>query len=398
MPLVTPVVNQRESVQAEAIESVYSQAETVNEVASLPFEPNPGPSAEVYAREESGEIVAITQVDLSIQAPKVDQGELPVVIESNEPVIQEPELVPVRNDEFFPEASAQNSKNEIPVMEPSVPKLELDPKPPVHELYIQGAHLPTHGSWIEAYKPEVIDEAAALEFYAEAALVLDENDNDTMQDAYEPDQPGSAMIATETITGIEQDQISYEPTSNQSDVTDIERTETTAKTFTSFESFIVAQPPNLEPLKIEALEEGIDERPMAETLVQLVEYVEEPAEGQIDAAIAQAISEIEELLPDCYEENEKGEIVMRITPEISEKVLNLLSTLGCDRPAETFARFADDYEDSFLVEALECICRLNNQDRDELLLSSFASDDSDGNGRLRLGRLIGGLTIRLTTQ
>lgn len=163
-----------------------------------------------------------------------------------------------------------------------------------------------------------------------------------------------------------------------------------------FETFIevMVQPEREEPLTVEVIHEQAEmEQPLEETLVQLVELLSDPELMEQDQLeeIRQIISEIEEILPNCYVDHANQEQKPIITPELTEKLVAFLTLLGYQQPRETLTRFVDKYDLVFLLEGLEYMSRINQQIDHKERLRIFRSRTSKRTPKLVLSKALFGL-------
>lgn len=170
-----------------------------------------------------------------------------------------------------------------------------------------------------------------------------------------------------------------------------------------FEAFISAQPASEKQMGLEGIQNQANEQALEQTFHQLVEYlsVTEELEEVESNDLLEIMYAIEEVLATCdlaqsvdvLKEKEK------ITPEMTEKLLTLLETLGYQNPSEVLVTFVDMHGLTFLIEALEYIYQMNSDDR-ALLISgvSTARDENDDSRRLRLGKILFGFIAKITPE
>lgn len=173
-----------------------------------------------------------------------------------------------------------------------------------------------------------------------------------------------------------------------------------------FETFIALQPTGEEPITFESIKAQAFEQPVEDALVMLAEYLSQPktendheqvAEKEKIAAI---LHEIKVALPDCYTKNDREEPILQITPEITEKLLLLLRSLGYQQPEDALVNFVANYDLAFLIEALEYVAQLDHdRERKELLRASLAQVATrQDNGPIRVGKMLLNLIIRPVPQ
>lgn len=163
-----------------------------------------------------------------------------------------------------------------------------------------------------------------------------------------------------------------------------------------FEAFIAEQPTAEEAVTLEFIKEQANEQPLEQTFVQLAELLanvaEEESPGAEQIELHKILQEIEVALPVRYAVNEIEieEPSLRITPELTEKMIRLLSSLGYEHPKEALVDFVRQHDLTFLLQAFQYMCQLcHEDDRQEFLAVPIASTgDDDGATRLRIGKLL----------
>jgi hypothetical protein len=191
---------------------------------------------------------------------------------------------------------------------------------------------------------------------------------------------------------------------SQSEITDMRdeptlKVEQKTKAVSNFETFMAVQPVNEEPVTLEVIQNRAEEQPLEQTLAMLVEHLAETGGETEQDVIYEIIGEIKAALPACYVYAETEEREIHITPEMTGKLLIFLKALGYEQPSEVLISFVGHYDLTFLLQALEYICQLNDDNRQEFLLaSSIAATDDDDNTRLRLGKLLFGLIAKLSPE
>lgn len=170
--------------------------------------------------------------------------------------------------------------------------------------------------------------------------------------------------------------------------------------FTDFETIIADQPASEEPVNLESIREQADAQPLEQTLAQLVEYLSEPAEKEIPGhkAIWEILHDVEMALPATYDSRDsqqstETEPKPQITPEMIEKLLILLRTLGYQHPHEALISFIKLHGLAYALQAITYMCQLKSPDnQQEFFVAAAAATTNNQNGsRLRLGKLLFGL-------
>lgn len=167
----------------------------------------------------------------------------------------------------------------------------------------------------------------------------------------------------------------------------------------NFEAFISAQPASEKQMGLVDIQNQVNEQALERTFHQLVELlsvVEEVKEVESNdlLEIMRAIEGVLAAYDSVHKTDETGE-KRHISPEMTEKLLMLLQTLGYRNPSEVLVVFVDTHGLTFLIEALEFIHQMNSDDR-TLLVSgiSTAGDENDGFDRLHLGKILFGLIAK----
>jgi hypothetical protein len=177
--------------------------------------------------------------------------------------------------------------------------------------------------------------------------------------------------------------------------------DTEAAVVMDLETFIAARLVTEVPLTLKAIQERACEQPLEQTFIQLAEYLHAVVEVAEEADLWTIMWEIKEALPACYiyQESAVVEPKPRITPEMTEKLLLFLRTLGYEDPGETLVNFVAKHSLVFLLQVLEYMGQLNSNDnRREFLIASAITTTSDDNVRLRLGKLLFGLITSISYE
>ncbi len=144
-----------------------------------------------------------------------------------------------------------------------------------------------------------------------------------------------------------------------------------------------------ETLTYEAVTEHTDSKPVEETLVELVQMFsnpEEPPEELAPGALIEILEDIEQVLNRYYYHEDKKTIIAQpeLTPALTKQLVLLLGELGYLEPKEALVKMIQQYNLTFLLEALSHLCRLKNQDeRQEFLIQSKTYVDQQDDARTR---------------
>lgn len=143
----------------------------------------------------------------------------------------------------------------------------------------------------------------------------------------------------------------------------------------SFQTFVAEQPAPPEPVTFQAVQEhAADEQPLEQVLAEVAvllsdSVVPERRGYEEQTAVLSVLQEIADMLPTCYIVTETGEPQVRITPEMTKNLLNLLQSLGYEQPRQVLVEFV---KDNGLVYLLEAVDYLSSLARDEKYNPEFA--------------------------
>lgn len=166
-----------------------------------------------------------------------------------------------------------------------------------------------------------------------------------------------------------------------------------------FETFIAEQPPVEELITLELIQRQANDQPLEQTFIQLTELLANIAEGESTKPkqfkLSEILQEIESTLHACYINRETEESKLQITPEMTEKLLVLLCSLGYEHPREVLVEFVRQYSLAFLLQALQHMCQLNSKEnRYEFLVAASTPPINDNTrAHISLGRLLVDLVI-----
>ncbi|MDB5181741.1 MAG: hypothetical protein JWP13_504 [Candidatus Saccharibacteria bacterium] len=163
-------------------------------------------------------------------------------------------------------------------------------------------------------------------------------------------------------------------------------------TVSDFDAFLAARPAVEKSVTLAAIQEQANEQPLEQTLALLVEYISGQMEAPEQNPLPMILQEIKMMLPACNDQQETLSSTVRITPEMTEKLLILLSTLGYRNSGEVLVEFVSGTGIEFLFDFLEYICEITGDDRLEILMVSDTTLIDDGDEtKLRLSKLLFGL-------
>jgi len=123
---------------------------------------------------------------------------------------------------------------------------------------------------------------------------------------------------------------------------------------TQFEIYMIQQPPPENPPDIETIVLSANQQPLEVTLVQLGQYLAEssvlPSEHtEIRRTITEVIALLSQTRPDHTASDEMNPV---ITPELTQKLLLLLGSVGYDHPHEMLRNFTTQHSLEFLLQAI----------------------------------------------
>lgn len=214
---------------------------------------------------------------------------------------------------------------------------------------------------------------------------------------------GGAITTEEDISMLE--------VAGEADVED-KATEFYIKDIHDFETFIDEQPVTEEPITLEVIQEQIaNEQPLEQTFVQLAQHLKNnlheaqdtakpsdedtPALSELEVELNAILQEIVEILPTVYSINkETQEKRINITPEMTQKLLMLLRSIGYQNPRDALIEFVQLRGLTFLFQAIQCMCQLNHEkNRKEFLTKVLTLTSDNNNSRVRLSMLLASLAI-----
>lgn len=164
-----------------------------------------------------------------------------------------------------------------------------------------------------------------------------------------------------------------------------------------FAEFAVSWLNHDEAIDLTAIKEEANTTPLEQTFVKLAEFVARASEQTDEyTEIETVLAEIEAALPVCYPDSETSNT--QITPEMTEKVINLLRVLGYHNPGEVMVDMVREYGIDFLIEALRhIVLSANKGGRREIIKPSIVSvSDSQDKFHARLGSLLFGVLAILS--
>lgn len=252
----------------------------------------------------------------------------------------------------------------------------------------------------EYLQPLVFESEVIVADISQDDIEVDKDENEQLQLLFESEtietyELLAALIADEEASGLTL------VTPTQIEVNTLVKLEPEANTeivaAMDFETFIALQPVAEEPLTLRAIQEQAYEQPLEQTLAQLVGYFSEPLEEGVPEALWPIIQEVGEALPACYirQKTTEAEPKLQVTPEMTEKLLLLLRTLGYKTPREELVNFATKYGLVFLLQAVDYMYQLYSNDNKQEFLTASATPASsvDDNAWLHVGKMLFGLII-----
>jgi hypothetical protein len=167
-----------------------------------------------------------------------------------------------------------------------------------------------------------------------------------------------------------------------------------------FEAFIVSQNAPEDVPDIETITAQANDQPLEETLMQLAfclseasEGLEEPSEESQSAQ--QLLKDVKDILHQLItvESNVEQAEQPRLTPDLTQKLLLLLGTIGYHDPQAALLEFVEQHNFEYLVQAIGYLGQLSKHyDRQEFLLSKLTASSSvaiaDEPTTTRLGKII----------
>lgn len=168
--------------------------------------------------------------------------------------------------------------------------------------------------------------------------------------------------------------------------------------FSDFDALVEPRFDDDQPTPLELIIEHANEQPLEQTLSQFVKHLSsEKTETPELNVVTEILNDLEKILPDSYQEKE---IVNQITPEITEKLLELLNALGYEEPKKALISCVAEHKIEPLIMTLQNIAKFNEDKRREMSLLSmvFTATDDDDSSRLRFGRMLLGLIARRTFE
>jgi hypothetical protein len=262
-------------------------------------------------------------------------------------------------------------------------------------------------SAVDDAKPDAIDGGYKID---EAEVPFQARENDRLNAKTDFDEQPSELFEQDIIKVykqlsalLDEARLSEEAIPEQVEVNSLAGSEadlqTENTTFSDFEAFVVAQPAIETPVTFELLQEQSKEQPLETTLIKLANYLSEDSEAPKNGELLKVMEEVQELLPSCYDAN-NSRAEVKITPEMTEKLLALLSLLGYEQPKEELTEFVQKHGFVFLFRAMDFMGNLTFDDmRREFLVSSVLTSANDhGRGRLYLAKAIFELIHKLTFE
>lgn len=177
-----------------------------------------------------------------------------------------------------------------------------------------------------------------------------------------------------------------------------------------FEAFLALQPEPEESIPLEIIVEQAPKQPLEQTIVQLAQYLSDTLQQTQEGAelsdepmpelsghgeLRAIVQDIAEILPSCHSVNEENqEKRIQITPEMTQKLLVLLRSLGYERPREVLVEFVRLRGLTFLLQALEYMCQQGNKDERQEFFA-ITNTPTSTSSTVDLGSILGNAVLRL---
>jgi hypothetical protein len=167
-----------------------------------------------------------------------------------------------------------------------------------------------------------------------------------------------------------------------------------------FETFVRNQSETIVPQSLESLKASAEDRSLEETLVQLAVYFKESAddaEEQEILPVREMVRSLAKKLPELQLAlSTQSESRQPITPELTQKLLDLLRVVGYQNPGEVLVTFVSRHDIEFLLQALRYLSQLTNADyRQEFLPPLLRKPPvADESVSARIGKIIFNLLMK----
>jgi hypothetical protein len=155
--------------------------------------------------------------------------------------------------------------------------------------------------------------------------------------------------------------------------------------------YFESQPQPKEAVNLETIILCAADQTLEETFTQLASYLTETADAGNDETLFEVTAEgmvVRELLRDILEKTEP----LRITPEITQKLLVLLRAVGYEDPQEALLKFVADHSPEFLLLTVRYLYQLANEDTQPetqfIKIPALSAVGDDDPIPVRLGRAI----------
>lgn len=238
------------------------------------------------------------------------------------------------------------------------------------------------------HNPEIvsIDETVFVEDIGMETDLIEENFEDEIGETFE-------QLVALLETSHEQDGI------NETAGLELETDDFATSPTNVFEEFIATHPQPEVPPDIESIQEVANERTLEETLVSLAMLLEEtPKENEDVKDITELLNELVEAFDQPIDTVGPETKLVRITPEITYKLLTLLRLIGCENPRQVLLEFISRHDLEFLIQAIRYLAQLTNQDNQQELLHPKLQNPFISNifniQTLKVGKLVLGFARR----
>jgi hypothetical protein len=253
------------------------------------------------------------------------------------------------------------------------------------------------------FATEVQPTVPAPEAIDDVAFEGKPNDHDDRIETETNTSDGAAELSvkyTEEISEAEavEDALSYEDTLQAIDMPETELTITP----NLFKVYLKQQDTKDEMIEFDVLQENADELQLDDMLVELSSYFtqnlhEAATDSSIEVShnesiVTQSLAEIDQIVEKQISISDNKESIIALTPELTQKLLELLRALGYKNPQEVLAFFISKHGLEFLIHAMRYLYVLSvDYTQHESLIQSTivcVDDVGDISPQARFGRAI----------
>jgi len=161
-------------------------------------------------------------------------------------------------------------------------------------------------------------------------------------------------------------------------------------TYPTFEAYVTEQPVYSGKITLETIRIEAEDTTLEETLVKITRLISEQEtnnnEGDL-VPLKEMLQELQVMLPNAdAEENAKP----RITPELTEKLLQILREIGFENPKEELLEFVRKTDIAYMLQAFMFICKLINDDawHEFLITPTPPTSSGDDTVKLQVAKLL----------